>query len=88
MTQVLKAEAKINEMLDEVNQRYQEKIAQKQKIKDELIKKIRRQEEDVQRQFDKQLAEEKEQFGLVEGRAKRILGRKRMAAEREKVAVG
>ena len=88
MTQVLKAEAKINEMLDEVNQRYQEKIAQKQKIKDELIKKIRRQEEDVQRQFDKQLAEEKEQFGLVEGEAKRILGRKRMAAEREKVAVG
>ena len=77
---MLKAEAKINEMLDEVNLKYKQKLSQKQKIKEELIRKIRQQEEDIQAQFEQQVSEEKEHFSLLETEARRVLGKKKLGA--------
>ena len=38
-------------MLDRVNKKYEEKLVQQRKIKDELIKKIRLQEKKIEEQY-------------------------------------
>lgn len=52
---VLKAEEQLNEMLDKAYQKYEMQLIEKQKIKDELIKKIREKEKMAEENYYKNI---------------------------------
>lgn len=72
-------------MLDEANKRYVDRLGQKQKIKEELIKKMKEQESLIEERFHSGIQEEKEQFEVLEKQAKIILGKSKLNVRSEKV---
>lgn len=52
---VLKAEEQLNDMLDKAYKKYETQLIEKQKIKDELIKKIREKEKLAEENYNKNI---------------------------------
>jgi hypothetical protein len=81
---VLKAEQQLNEIIDKVNKKYESKLAEKQRIKDELVKKIRAQEKGIEEMYAKGIEDEKLQLELLEEKAKKMLGKNQLGIIEEK----
>ena len=65
-------------MLERVNKKYEMKLKEQQKIKNELVKKVKEQVRNIQEQYDKGVRNEKEQLEILEKEAKKKLARNKM----------
>ena len=45
---VIKAEKELDQMLDRVNKKYEQRLVEQRRIKDELVRKIREQEKKIE----------------------------------------
>jgi hypothetical protein len=65
-------------MMEQANRKYADRLAQKQRVKEELLKKMQDQQKLIEERFQKGIDEERGQFEELEKQAKDILGKKRL----------
>ena len=61
------------------------RLAEKQKIKEELVRKMKEQEQLIEEKFSKGIEEERRQFEVLEKEANSILGKNKLNIIQEKV---